>query len=162
MWTVLLATLVAVGLASHARADAPPGQYDLFDQTDVEILDLHTGLTWQRIPGPQMNSASAAAYCQSLALPSSTSWRLPSYKELLTLVDESPHPSFVGDGQPVAIDNHAFPGYFAPSGKYWSSSQVSSGVYDVDFMDGTVRIEDSSLSFYVRCVSGPTGVHPAK
>jgi len=68
-------------------AVAPPNLY-----TEVaagEIRDNYTGLVWQQgYSDAGMPFADAAAYCLTLALGGNT-WRLPSVRELATLVDEA-------------------------------------------------------------------------
>jgi hypothetical protein len=156
---VAVVVAFAIQLASEARAEAPAQQYGAFDQFVAVISDNKTGLYWQRGFGPQTDYWGALAYCQSLSLPSYPSgWRVPSYKELLTLVDEQPHTEY-GTGVPtqVAIDPNAFgPGLWGgtPGAPFWSSSVVILGgrAYDVDFSDGTVNRDQLSQLNYVRCV----------
>jgi hypothetical protein len=52
-------------------------------------MDMGTGLSWQRQLDPELRShAEALSYCSSLTA-AGGSWRLPSVKELLTIVDET-------------------------------------------------------------------------
>jgi hypothetical protein len=146
----------AIELASEARADAPGQQYGFFNPSVPVISDQRTGLVWQRSFGPQTDYFGALAYCQNLSLPSLPSgWRVPSYKELLTLVDEEPHIEY-GTGIPtlVAIDPNAFGlGMWAtPAAPFWSSSMSGGYGYDVNFSDGTVRTDQLATPNYVRCV----------
>jgi hypothetical protein len=54
-----------------------------------EVRDNYTGLVWQQGYSPATMAWSAAAtYCSSLALNGNT-WRVPSIRELATLVDEA-------------------------------------------------------------------------
>jgi len=148
-------------LAAAARADAPVDEYGLFDMNTETIQDLRTGLTWQRYgPGQTFGLYAAAAYCQGLSLttPSGlpSGWRVPSYKELLTLVDEYPHEEYENAGlSSKAIDGNAFPG--TASAPYWSSSTFpgSSYAYAVDFTDGVALKQDPGSSSNVRCVHDP-------
>ena len=155
-----------VSLAAGARADAPPNgtdpQYGLFDGTTVVITDQHTGLHWQRtLPAQQsLTFAQAADYCASLSLVYPTPWRVPSYKELLTIVDEAPHPEYEA---PIvvwkAIDPDAFP-HTAVGEGYWSSSiapfsstpQNSAQAYMVNFNTGQALAFPQFSSGAVRCV----------
>lgn len=157
---ILLAA--ATLLASVARADAPGGangQYGYFDQSDTTITDNYTGLTWQRYPAPTtFTFDEAAVYCQGLSLGGFASgWRAPSYKELLTLVDERPHLDYSsGAPQQKAIDRDAFPGVACPvDAPYWTSSPYAGGTpkaYAVEFSDGTASSEDVKFPLHVRCV----------
>jgi hypothetical protein len=105
----------------------------------------------------------AAAYCAALSLGSVTSgWRLPSYKELLTLEDDSPHTEYE-NGQLVTkyIDSHAF-GFFLGDveltpvdAPYWSSSPYADNggaVYVVDFRLGDGSAVSAGFNTYFRCV----------
>ena len=92
-----------------------------------EVADSKTGLIWRRYPEGMTASSNgcsgvAAAYtweqsltlANDMALASGKSWRLPSVKELSSIVDAS-------FGNP-AIDPHAFPG--TPATPFWSASPV--------------------------------------
>jgi len=67
------------------RPGHPGGRYDV-DAAGDAITDTRTKLTWQRtLHGPAVDYAQAEAYCAGLG----DGYRLPAYKELLTLVDPS-------------------------------------------------------------------------
>jgi hypothetical protein len=160
----LFALAGALVFSSVARADAPQSQYATFDQADAIITDNHTGLAWQRAAAPQqMKWDQAAAYCAALSLGKKPGpWRLPSYKELLTLVDESPHTEYEGTGLVNKfIDSHAF-GFLLfdveltpVDAPYWSSSLTPSDAamaFVVDFKHGTTLTYAIGSAIYVRCV----------
>jgi hypothetical protein len=153
-------------VASVARADAPAGansQYRYFDASAVIIIDNFTGLSWQRAAYPNLTFLAAANYCANLSLgPLTTGWRVPSVKELLTLVDESPHSEYEnGMEVPKYIDSHAFGlslsgvGFTPVDAPYWSSSLYptdSSQGYVVQFKTGQTIIFPTGSGVYVRCV----------
>ncbi|MGO9834194.1 MAG: DUF1566 domain-containing protein [Polyangiaceae bacterium] len=164
---VPLAMIGLVAFAATARADAPIDQYAVFDMSAVTIQDMRTGLIWQREASAQsMDFYDAATYCEELSLATpeggTTGWRVPSYKELLTLVDETPHTEYVGDGLiQLWIDANAFPQTAFPQTnaplpllEYWTSSlSLSAGMaYDVDFGNGSGGQEQAAVSLFVRCV----------
>jgi len=137
-----------------ASADAPPDQYAPFGPSISTILDAKTNLSWQRFvdfDAGQTSIGNAETICQGV------NKRLPTYRELLTLVDEDPHDEWdpeAGAPSPRYIDPNAFPG--TPSGPFWSMSPSDNGTNKVvDFRSG----ESSDLSrtsiAYVRCVVGP-------
>jgi hypothetical protein len=141
----LVGATTAIAVAVSARADAPIDQYRLFDQTDAAIVDNFTGLTWERNPrppqtGPDSTLAGAFNYCDLLKL-NGLHWRVPSYKELLTIVDEVPHAEYEnGAVKPKAIDSQAFYGTQV-GGWYWTSSTypvrtADPEAYVVDFQTG--------------------------
>jgi len=155
-------------LVATARADAPVDQYDLFNMSSETITDTFTSLTWQRsAPAQPVTFYDAASYCAALSLATpagaTAGWRVPSYKELLTLVDEVPHTTYVDDGLvQVWIDANAFdtPPYFQtmPS-EYWTSSFYVAGAgsayvsaYVVDFSQGRGDQQSAGTPEYVRCV----------
>jgi len=162
---VLRATLAAsavVALATLARADAPGDQYNLFNLNSDVIQDLRTGLYWQRYPlTTGLSFDDAATQCGQISLDTlTTGWRVPSYKELLTLVDESPHVEYEG-GQLVVkwVDGDAFPGDLAApvlTHAYWTSSAYPGtppgAAYSVNFHTGFPQAQDMGTTLYVRCV----------
>jgi hypothetical protein len=128
---------------------APPVKGSRFQVTNGgtptgTVLDTKTTLTWQQAVPAQMTWANGNTYCQknSDGLPG-TGWRLPSIKELQTIIDETGDP---------ALDATIFQGM---PGKYWSSSPQphnTTAWYLVTFGDGSVYTEDGTLTMYVRCV----------
>jgi len=157
-----LAASAVVVLATLARADAPGDQYNLFNGNSDIIQDVRTGLTWQREPSPTAVSfTDAATACQALSLDTFTSgWRVPSYKELLTLVDEAPHVEYEG-GILVTkwIDGNAFLGAARSPVLlygYWTSSAYpvmpATSAYSVNFNLGTSQAQSMATLQYVRCV----------
>lgn len=129
-------------LAEPAIAAAPPGHFRVVGET---VEDRATSLTWQRHPPrEQYTRKQAAAYCAALTL-RGAGWRVPTIKELQTLVDESQ----VGP----AIDEQAFPE--TQSSHFWSSSAVASfAIYTwtLNFADGTDLWFPNEDPHHVRCV----------
>jgi hypothetical protein len=113
------------------------------------VLDNNTGLMWQQtIPTLTHTWGEAVSYCNNLTYASYIDWRLPTPKELLTIVNP-------------AIDTSYFPG--TPSNYFWSSSTlvgITSGAWIVYFNNGHVISYDKTNYCFVRCVRGaalPTG-----
>jgi hypothetical protein len=122
----------------------PPARYAIGSGT---VTDLQTGLVWQQpvAAGPLAQSAAASA-CAALGDGGPGSWRLPTVKELLTLVD-------VTRPTPPTIDPTAFPG--APAAQAWSSTPVagqSGPIWAVQFDVGFALQVDASTALAVRCV----------
>lgn len=145
---LLGAAICVAGIATVVlvRASAPAGRYSIASGT---VYDTKTKLTWQQsAPAMAVGQAAAASYCSALSLDGPTGWRLPTMKELLTIVDVSvPSPG-------PAIDLTAFPG--ATNAYFWSSTPevATSGFYwyvqfDTDAMNG---YGVGSSTFSVRCV----------
>jgi len=76
------------GEAFADPAVAPPNQYTAISADEVQ--DNYTGLIWQRTGNSSglITWDQAVAYCSSLTI-GGNAWRLPSVRELATLVDEA-------------------------------------------------------------------------
>src|SRR6188474_3325330 len=111
---LLAAAAIAVMVAplvcpAPILADAPGGRYTF--PTTTTVLDTKTGLVWQRkVSATATSQAAGASTCfnNPMAL-AGTGWRLPTAKELLTLLDFA---------RSNGLDSSAFPS--EPSGPYWS------------------------------------------
>jgi hypothetical protein len=138
-----------VGDLSPMDTSAPPGRYTYAGgviSTSKTVEDTVSGLTWEKTGSAnQLSLAAAKAHCVGLSIGTFTSgWRLPTTKELTTLVDFS-------TGGPAA-DTTAFADM--ESDNYWSTSPQDGGTGSVDFSNGGINsLSDSSgTSYYVRCV----------
>jgi hypothetical protein len=139
------AALVLVARASDAGdAGAPAGHYK--DNGDGTVTDNRSGLTWQKAAPGAYTWATAVSYCSNPTGLTGTGWRLPTVKELFTLLD-------VSQTSGPYIDRVAFPS--TPSDAFWSSTLVagSSGLaWSVSFNLGNTSSYDVSNTYYVRCV----------
>ncbi|WP_146652441.1 DUF1566 domain-containing protein [Labilithrix luteola] len=154
MRRTISARLVLLGLVVTlpTLADADADQYVAFNRQDVHITDFHTHLVWDRRVGPVVTFAEATALCAPNA-------RVPTVKELLTLVDETPHPEYdetTGGLVTKMIDRDAFPATPVDA-EYWTSSPSSPNyLFTVDFSTGstaTARYNGASLDKRrLRCV----------
>jgi hypothetical protein len=107
---------------------------------------VKTGLTWQEdAPAATFAWADAKAYCAGLS-DGGPGWRLPTAKELVTIVD-------VTRAAPPAMDCQAFPA--ASASAVWSATPVSgaaSSAWAVDFREGYPLSVDTSTTLGARCV----------
>ncbi|MBI4847020.1 MAG: DUF1566 domain-containing protein [Nitrospirae bacterium] len=143
------------------------------DNGNGTLTDNNTGLMWQRCSIGQNNdeacSGTAATYnwyrasgtynasynpssqdvCGSLGLGGYSDWRLPSKKELITIVDYSiPYPG-------PTINTAYFPN--TKSSYYWSSTTYAydpGSAWYVVFGVGYVDDDGKGSYVYVRCVRG--------
>jgi hypothetical protein len=142
----ILAAVAAGGLAAAlARASAPAGWYVTASQGGVATVgDTKTGLVWQQVALPGAFAWSdAAASCAALG----PGWRLPSLKELQTIVDED-----APAGAP-SIDATAFPA--TPADDFWTSSAFAGApdlAWRVSFSGGNTYTADVSTAARARCV----------
>lgn len=161
--TLLLASLVL--FAPSVLAGAPLGQYDQFVRDTGTIRDTFTKLEWERCAAGQACRADAAQTTRTRRLWAAAQGsacaafggRLPTVKELLTLVDEQPHQEYeFGKTVSKAIDQDAFGTYTSEDAAYWSSSPADQPGrrWGVSFRDGTMVSlpENDPTGFYVRCV----------
>lgn len=133
------------------------------DNSNGTVTDNNTGLMWQKEDDNQTynwyqasgtNDAtynpSSQSVCGSLNLGGHTDWRLPSKKELISIVDYSvffPNPS---------IKTSYFPN--THTDYYWASTATANitpgGAWNVNFTAGDVGGGGMEFLSYVRCVRG--------
>ena len=131
-----------------ALGAAPKGRYTIAANT---VVDNKTKLTWQRFASPSAvardESGTTCGSPSTLAELGGSGWRLPTAKELLTLVDYSvPAPG-------PTIDQTAFPQ--TPPEFFWTATPLSGGddyVWNIDFGHGHAVNYPSGPTSYVRCV----------
>jgi hypothetical protein len=115
-------------------AVAPPNQYTLI--SDDVAQDYYTRLIWERDGAASglLDWDAAVSYCESLSLSGYDNWRLPTVRELSTLVDEA----LVAP----SINETVFPdtsyGARQPDKWYWASHAARSGSahWGINFDDG--------------------------
>ena len=137
------------GYVHCVRGNQYPSSH-FHDKEDGTILDIATGLVWQKQDtGTKRTWEQALIYCEGLDIAGYTDWRLPNIKELWSIVGPE-------DYEP-SIDTAYFPDTFYD---YWSSTTCASktsSALDVDFFDGHIGCEVGSgklLNYYARCVRG--------
>lgn len=146
-----LALVGVVGALSSVQARAPERRYEVrdggsTDTIDDSVLDVRTQLVWQRTSDDRSRTRSdAASYCAALRLHDGAPYRLPSRRELASLVDYTTNNP--------AIDSRAFPA--TPLDSFWTSTPYAGGAsqgWYVDFTQGNVGHDASSAAHRVRCV----------
>lgn len=143
----LLVTAVMVCGIPPAYGDAPAGRYVI--STGI-VYDKKTRLTWQQVVSQTTYTWSdAKTYCASASVQSAlggTGWRLPTIKELHTLVD------YTQTSAPM-IDRTAFPGI--PQFSFFWSATPTAGLTGVaaglDF-NAIQSSDGTTTSHYARCV----------
>lgn len=108
---------------------------------------VYHNLMWQDIEKnstKKYNHLEARVYCRKLKLAHRKDWRIPTYEELLELVDYTKF-------NPSSVDGLR---YIVPK-KYWSSSldiKSKGKIWFVDFLYGKSSTIDKSSKIYLRCV----------
>jgi len=132
---------------------------------DPIVTDTITGLVWQRdgagarpgcAGGTTCTWDEAQTYCSGLSLGGATDWRLPSVKELRTIVD------FTQD--PVALDPIAFP-HTSYSYVYWTANPSAESVnnaWGILIGNGNYSQFRRIDSYNVRCVRGSRCAPPVR
>jgi hypothetical protein len=155
------------------------------DNGDGTVSDLNTGLMWQQTPDfERHNYYDAFDYVDELEIGGYTDWRLPTIKELYSLLNSngSLDPDNTDDSQPYLYDEYFDFEYSAGmsyAGQYWSSTKYVKGAlqntsiegaFGFNFADGHIKSYETGLYFdgssgvqdpgcYVRAVRGTEGVY---
>jgi len=130
-----------------AEKDIP--KFQRFKRSGRVVKDTHLGLMWQddrSAKTTQKTWSDAKTYCYNLSLAGYSDWRLPSYTELLSIVDYDRYkPAIMPSFQNVTSEG------------YWSSSEnvsVAKYAWEVYFNVGDTYDGSESVESFVRCVRG--------
>lgn len=126
------------------------------DNGDGTVTDLNTGLMWQKTPGNKVTYDEAVAGAEDLNLAGYDDWRLPTIKELYSLIlfsGTDPAPESVEPTVPF-IDTNYFDFEYGDisageriiDAQYWSSTEYvgttmngAATVFGVNFADGRIK-----------------------
>lgn len=139
-------TLNSSSRANHVkcvRGNQAP--YSLTKNGDGSVTDNITGLVWEQDSAGPMNWENAIAYCENRNTPDGRYWRLPNFKELEYLRDNTRYSPY--------LDPDFFPN---AATHYWSSttSVFMPTLAYVSNFEGTVvsTYSGKMASYYVKCV----------
>ena len=125
----------------------------------VAVQDRQTDLIWERHPsGASLSWANAPKHCALKSIGGRSGWRLPSFLELMTLVQPSLDLNSTSLSLPTG---HPFRGVQATS--YWTSTPLDSDArqaYSVDFIAGDVSIRYKNQVHPTWCVRA--GLSPSR
>lgn len=160
------------GEAFHGQDAQRPGLKATYhDNQDGTILDSVTGLLWTKEIGEKVSWEAAKANASSLRIGGFDDWRLPTIKELYSLVDFRGHSNF----DPAQAQPYINTQYFTfkygdlakgepiADGEEWSSTHYTGrirgdeeAVFGVNFADGSLKAYPlQSMKHYARYVRGP-------
>ncbi len=116
---------------------------------NLGVLDIETGLVWQRRPdSTERTVESALTHCLNVSIGGRKGWRLPSIHEALSLVDPS-----AGVPGPLLPPEHPFINIQLSS--YWSAtSHRASGLHRLVIFNPGVAIFQVSSEALTWCVRG--------
>jgi len=141
---LVIGSFYSLGNASIDNAGAAGNFTDNYDGT---VTDTSTGLMWQQTVSSIYSWEQSLAYCEDLNLGGYTDWRLPTIKELRSIVDYSRYDP--------SINMNYFPN--TVSGFYWSSTASAfntSYAWSLNFGYGFDNDCTKKDSNYVRAVRG--------
>jgi len=133
-----------IAIVSVSGAYAPAG--DLTRDDAGTVTDNTTGLMWQQVDDNKRYVWEAALnYCGDLSLAGFSDWRLPTLKELVSIIEYEKYSP--------ATDGLFFPDTNLDN--YWSSSVFaldSSYAWNAGFRYGIIVTSKKLNGCYVRCV----------
>ena len=123
------------------------------DNGDGTVTDLVTGLMWQQDMGDKISYADAITKADSMTLGGFTDWRVPSIKELYSLIlftgrvkGATPYELFIDTSVFIQPLGDVSTGERLIDAQTWSSTQYTSTtmrgdstVFGVNFVDGRIK-----------------------
>ncbi|WP_372753974.1 DUF1566 domain-containing protein [Labilibaculum sp.] len=155
------------------------------DNGDGTVTDLNTGLMWQQTPDfERHNYYDSFDYVDDLEIGGYTDWRLPTIKELYSLINSNGYldSESTSNSQPYLYDEYFDFEYsegMSYAGQYWSSTLYTKGplqniaiegAFGYNFADGHIKCYETGLYFdgtsgvedpgcFVRAVRGTEDVY---
>ena len=120
---------------------------DNYVKAQNTVFDINRNLIWQDNPEVLHNPATfsgAKIYCRSLFLNGFSDWRVPTIKELQTIVD-------ITKAKPAIYEQFKY----IETTSYWSSNEdITNPGYGwyVGFKTGATYKDNKDYDCYVRCV----------
>lgn len=151
---------------SGQDGSAPGPTPNLRDNGDGTATDLTSGLTWTRAVAGPMSWTDAQASAAALRTGGHADWRLPSIKELYTLIDFGRgYFSTVATTSVPFLDTSVFDFAYAPGDRFFDVQLWSSTAYVATTMlnDATVfgvNFADGRIKGYPRYQPGSGGTVP--
>jgi hypothetical protein len=155
------------------------------DNGDGTVTDLNTGLMWQQVPDfEQYGWDDAFTYADELTTGDYTDWRLPTVKELYSIIDfRGEIVTDASDSIPYIDTDYFYYEYVSDPyiGQFWTSTLYElgaiqedgiEGAFGVNFGDGHIKCYETGYYYdstetlvapgnFVRCVRGTEDVYGA-
>lgn len=153
----------AIGFPSDSGVAtlAHTSRFQILEESKGEaVLDTETHLIWERSPSATEAAwANASLRCALTSTGGRLGWRLPSFFELMTLVEPSP---LATANKPSLPTDHPFRGVRASL--YWTTNSQDTeptNAYAIDFLRGDLTSQRKNLAHASWCVHGGTSNAPA-
>ena len=147
------ATLSGTTGATEQGGTASPRFTLVFDGSAVE--DKQTGLVWEQEPDRFHGTwTEAAAHCREKVVGSQSGWRIPTVKELSTLMDSSQRDPALPTGHPFSNIKSAI---------YWTGTPSATDdmvAWHVSFFTGEAVTDQKSQTRRVWCVREQPAPNP--
>ncbi|MFC1615561.1 DUF1566 domain-containing protein [Patescibacteria group bacterium] len=154
-------TCPSVGANFYGQdANYSGNQPSYIDNGNGTVSDLNTGLMWQQDPGEKVSYSQAVDTLESFELAGYDDWRLPTIKELYSLMDFSGKDisGYEGNTENLEpfIDNDYFNFYYGDSSagqRIIDSQWITSNIYESTVMGGSecffgVNFADGRIKCY--------------
>jgi hypothetical protein len=142
------------------------------DNGDGTVTDLNTGLMWQQTPSSEKATLTEALTgAETFNLAGYDDWRLPTIKELYSLIDFTGCTRTTAEESTPYIDTDYFDFEYGDESageriidaQYWSSTEYvgttmggNPTAFGVNFADGRIKGYGTNMSHFVRYVRGNT------
>lgn len=159
----ILLTIVGGTAPSALRsAEGPVNRFLVLRESQGEaVLDHDTQLIWERTPSPgETRWGNAELLCAMKSVGGQRGWRLPTFFELMTLVDPAGHGGVHGPLLPVG---NPFTGIGEQA--YWSSNTQTTEptkAYVIDFIVGDIAAAHKHSAHRIWCVRGGSASPPQR
>ena len=133
-------------ISDFEYADMTLGSIEKTSQNMATWIDPVTGLEWQCDSPGRMNRHAAQSYAGALSINGKTDWRLPTARELETLLDRTRYRPVMREEIP-----------FRDTLSYWSSTTFGpdkNSAWIVMFDGAYVLSYYKTNTYHVRCVRG--------
>lgn len=148
---ILLGSVNPVGSVSGV---SHTGRFAILSAFQEEaVLDRTTQLIWERSPSTsEITWSTAQTRCSLKSVGGQTGWRLPSFIELMTLIEPTLHQN---SSLPALPPGHPF--HRIKAGPYWTSDTSPSEpaqAYAVDLLRADVALRQKDQPHPLWCVRG--------
>ena len=148
-WVVMVQEVPTSFSAEGDPAVSSPSQRFVAVLDGAAVKDMQTGFTWEQSPDFFYGTwTEASAHCQAKTVGGRTGWRVPSIKELSSLIDSSQKDPALPSGHPFGNNKSSI---------YWSSTPSDTDdmvAWHVSFFTGEVMTDQKSQTRRVWCMLG--------